>query len=623
MSIARRPIFWLLGMTALYALVFGVLVTWKYTTFGYNVLDLAIFNQTMWASVHGHPFAASIHEPSYLGDHASPALLLLAPFYWVWPSPLLLLLLQVAAVAVTALPLYGLSRHWLPHRPWWALLAPLLYLLNPFVHYATLFEFEFFLFAVPTLLGALWAWQTARWKLFVVLCVAALLVREDVALVGLALAGIIWWTDRGGARSYRWWLTPLLLSLAWGVAGWFITAHYTPAGQYKFLIYYNWLGDSVGSILTTAFTRPWQVLSMLLRWRNIELALLMLLPWCFLPLRAARWLWLGVPSFLLYALSSNGATLIVLQTHYGSFINASLAVATAAAIAALVTKPATQQRLPLPLIAGILLLTPIYLIAILGILPRMAVTPEQQLSYQQALAIIPSAAPVAASNSLLTAVSSRQHVSALVYAFLGRQQFSALPYTLPDKTEYVVFDGLDVVLDHWRYAHMKSYQEVYPGAAARLRQQLAPFGVVGIFDTTLVWQRGSLTPPPVAVTTAVPHNVFTCQPITTTATPFTNFSCAIQFQSPPVDDYQLSYVAMSQGAVVAERLLPLAYGLYRTSQLLPEQRLTTIYQLAESSLPIDRVCVELQRVVGRPTLNYVGSAEPRILSRQTIASSCW
>lgn len=610
-------------MMVLYVSVFGGLVIWKYTTFGYTGLDLAIFNQTMWASVHGHPLAASIHEPSYLGDHASPALLLLAPAYAVWPSPVTLLLLQVLAIALTTLPLYAIGRRWLSHQPWLALIPPLMYLLNPFVHYATLFEFEFFIFAAPLMLGAVWAWQTNRWRLFLLLFILALLVREDVALVGIALAGIIWWTNRTVKQPNRWWITPLLLSITWAIASWFITAHFTPTGQYKFLIYYRWLGSDLGSIITAALTQPWRVAMMLFRWRNIELVILMLMPWCFIPLRAPRWFWIGIPSLLLYTLSSNGANLIILQTHYGTFINASLALATAAAIASITAHPPKWWHLPTPLLVGLLLIAPIYLIVALNVNSGTAVNMERQLAYRQALSSIPTDAAVVASNSLITQLSSREHVFALTYVFLGQKQFSSLPYSLPAIANYAVTDGLDVVLDHWRYSNSSSYQNVYPSAAERLRQQLQPLGVVGIFDTVLVWQRGNTTPPPYTVTTTKPQNLFLCQPVPDAFNPATQFSCSIQFQTTPNSDYQLAYMATKNGTTINNRLLPLAYGFYRTSQLLPDQRLTVIYDLINNSISPDQVCVELWAITGKSTLNYFASVVPRITFQHTITSSCW
>jgi uncharacterized membrane protein len=47
---------------------------------------------------------------SRLGAHFDPFLALLAPLWWIWASPLVLLAAQAFAVASGALPVYWLAR---------------------------------------------------------------------------------------------------------------------------------------------------------------------------------------------------------------------------------------------------------------------------------------------------------------------------------------------------------------------------------------------------------------------------------------------------------------------------------------------------------------------------------
>jgi len=71
----------------IYIALFGFLSLWKYFNFHYNALDLAIINQAFYNSTLGNFFASSIHPPTYLGDHFTPILFLLLPFYFLWPRP--------------------------------------------------------------------------------------------------------------------------------------------------------------------------------------------------------------------------------------------------------------------------------------------------------------------------------------------------------------------------------------------------------------------------------------------------------------------------------------------------------------------------------------------------------
>lgn len=73
--------------------------------------DLAIFSQALWSTLHGKLLYSSIKGGiCLLGDHFSPVLLLLTPFYALWTDPKCLLLIQVLASYSSALVLYSISQ---------------------------------------------------------------------------------------------------------------------------------------------------------------------------------------------------------------------------------------------------------------------------------------------------------------------------------------------------------------------------------------------------------------------------------------------------------------------------------------------------------------------------------
>src|SRR3989344_7812119 len=83
---------------ALYCALFIFLTLWKYYHFYYDNLDLAIFNNVFFNTLRGNFFAATIHPPTYLGDHFSPFIFLLIPFYALKPGPEILLILETLAI---------------------------------------------------------------------------------------------------------------------------------------------------------------------------------------------------------------------------------------------------------------------------------------------------------------------------------------------------------------------------------------------------------------------------------------------------------------------------------------------------------------------------------------------
>ena len=82
----------------------------SHTGFGSFGFDLGIFDQGVWLlSRLRNPFVTIRGLPLF-GDHASYILVLVAPLYWIWPDPRLLLLLQVVWLAVPAVCVYLIGR---------------------------------------------------------------------------------------------------------------------------------------------------------------------------------------------------------------------------------------------------------------------------------------------------------------------------------------------------------------------------------------------------------------------------------------------------------------------------------------------------------------------------------
>ena len=74
-------------------------------------IDLALFAQAYWNTVQGELLLSSIHGDMVLwGEHFNPIVILILPFYQLWPSPETLLVLQSLALVAGAIPLYALAR---------------------------------------------------------------------------------------------------------------------------------------------------------------------------------------------------------------------------------------------------------------------------------------------------------------------------------------------------------------------------------------------------------------------------------------------------------------------------------------------------------------------------------
>ncbi len=79
--------------------------------------DLGIFDQAIWNTTNGDIlFSSLMGNMNLLGYHFYPILLLMVPFYKIWPNPIILLLIQSLLLSSAIIPLYLLSKNILKER---------------------------------------------------------------------------------------------------------------------------------------------------------------------------------------------------------------------------------------------------------------------------------------------------------------------------------------------------------------------------------------------------------------------------------------------------------------------------------------------------------------------------
>ena len=161
----------------------------RMVTTGY---DLGIFDQAVRAYAHGHLPISTLKGPQYdlLGDHFSPIIATLAPFYLLWPSAYTLLIAQAALFAVGVVPLSRWATAELGARAGLAIGA--IYGLSWGIASAAGFDFHEVAFGVPLLAFSATALGQRRPYAAIFWALPLLLVKEDlgftVAVIGLIAA---------------------------------------------------------------------------------------------------------------------------------------------------------------------------------------------------------------------------------------------------------------------------------------------------------------------------------------------------------------------------------------------------------------------------------------------------
>lgn len=149
--------------------------------------DLGLFEQAVKAYAHGHAPVAPLKDAGadLLGDHFSPIVAVLAPFYRLFPTPYTLLVAQalLAALAIVPLSRWALSARGRGAALWTALGQGCSWGVVQMVY----FDFHEVAFAVPLLACALSASGQRRWRAAALWALPLALVKEDLTLTIAAL----------------------------------------------------------------------------------------------------------------------------------------------------------------------------------------------------------------------------------------------------------------------------------------------------------------------------------------------------------------------------------------------------------------------------------------------------
>ena len=432
-------------------------IAWlKLSNFQYNAMDSAIFVNVLENFLAGRGFFSSTQGGSYFADHFSPIILLPAAWYYLWRSPIGLLVFQVLMAILPVWPLYLIARKKLSDKN--ALLVVFAYLFNPLVWNLAIFEFELLPIAIFFLLMVYYFHLQKRWWPFLICLVLAMLVREDVALWLVGFGVWSWWRDRqDGQRLSRYSLTSFLAGVTYFLAA--ILAIRLIGGGYKFTEYYS--------------------LQNIWSWSQLELVVGLLLPLAFLPLLRPRAL---LPTALIYLqfLCLGGLGAIVVKTHYSSLFIPTLFFAFIESLRALESPRGAIQKFFANFYQPIVIVTIVYSFIVLGpvrYLGELERSAPERTAMSYLLEQVPTTASVAASYDFLTPLAARPQVYSLNYVFLGTKQFSRERYNAHE-VDYVLWNSDDLLTYQLQYKQHQFYEGAYSSGALRIEDYLSKFDLV-------------------------------------------------------------------------------------------------------------------------------------------------
>ena len=298
----RNAVFVLAGAVA-FATVYALLSWLKYRAYMDARFDLGNMVQAVYNTAHGHFLEITSGEikprqMSRLGAHVDPILALFALPWLVWPSPVMLLVLQALIVATGAWPAYRLGTRVTRDPQAGALLAGA-FLLFPALGFLVLNEFHPVALAAPLLLWAFLYIEEDRWLRAVPFLMLAAACKETVPLV-LATMGMYFALRK---RSWRPLLLTVFAAAYFAVAVWVVIPHFN-GDQSAFIARYGEYGDGAGQVVKSAVTHPGRTLGDLVAPDALRYWLHLLWPLGFTSLLSPLTALIAAPEYLLNALSS-------------------------------------------------------------------------------------------------------------------------------------------------------------------------------------------------------------------------------------------------------------------------------------------------------------------------------
>ena len=466
-------------MMTVYSAVFITVCAIKYAYFLYNDFDLAMDVNTAFGLRSGTLYN-SVIGVNYLGNHMRLLMIVLAPFYWLAPHPMTLLVIQTLASAAGAYAVYLFARRVLKNG-FVAVCFAAVFLLYPSLGYANAYEFHPEVLTTATLLFAFYFLWTKRLGWMIVFAVLSLLGKENVPLV-IIMMGLYAFLLK---RRRRWVYAVTLIGL--GAVHLFVSFGLVmPAanrGEVGLESIYSEWGPSTGQAVVAMAKDPVRVVRTLFTTpdnpQDTQLKqfyyLQVLLPVMLLSLLSPLTLAIALPSIAQHLLSSRMSDHTIVY-HYMIQITPIVMLSAVLGLRNVLrwmmrgipgglTEEVMNTRTP-PRTLGYILSVFAVLFAVmsnvlfgpltgLGILqPRPASQANLPSAYDRAVvpymaemvSRVPEDAGVAAGFRCLQRLAYRRNIHSLHHIFKGSYTLSDKPYPIPEDIDAVVVDT-----SNWMY----------------------------------------------------------------------------------------------------------------------------------------------------------------------------
>jgi len=312
---------------ALYSAVFGYYTCISHYQLHTRAYDLGINVNYFWNTWFNDEFMRcsycfNVPDFYYLYDHVELLpVFIIGPFFKLFPHAETLLIAQSILLGLGALPIFLIAKHLLKNNSTGLVLAAC-YLLNPAVQSANFYDFHQLSF-LPLVYGFMIYFILKGSRFYYLSLICLLLMKEDMVIVATLFSLFLLLHF----KRYRTAGLTMLISLGWLLAlNLFIQGDAETFNHYFYFSELVSKGGTLGELVANIFLDPLNTLSIIFRAEKMIFLFQMLLPFLFLPLMGARYLFLFVYGASLSLLSSH-APLYQMGFQYSFYWLTGLAVA--------------------------------------------------------------------------------------------------------------------------------------------------------------------------------------------------------------------------------------------------------------------------------------------------------
>ncbi len=445
----------LLVWMIVYIIIFSIFLSFTHYAFSTYAWDTGIFNQVLWSTINGKPFYYTLEpfistDNNFLATHFAPILIIILPFYAIYPGVETLFLIHSTVIAIGALAVYKLAGLIIKNDKYATILA-FTYLLNPLVIGVSVEWFHLEDFFMTFALFSIYFFFKRSWKLYIAFMMLTLISIEYAAipLLFFGISILLLWKRNKNYDKNTFYFSIITIALA---IIWFLLARnfQTMLGHSAEGIVKSWrvLGaESLEQVPIRVLQDPiavWNALTYDWGYKSIYL-LMIFAPLLFIALLKPLYFLPALP-WLLAAMLSNFEPHYVIWTHYSSFIIPFLFLATIFGIKDLIDNGSALFTKKFIILIQISVLIVSIITIILGALiysPIMNFDNQHNASLKNILSLVPNNASVLTQNNIFPHLSSRFEAYTIpspTWEGFSSISVEMLNNVLDKKPEYIIVD---------------------------------------------------------------------------------------------------------------------------------------------------------------------------------------